>query len=119
MPRGNQDNKDHAYGSVYSPTSTLESRDSGIIGEGGGLYTHTHIVRDAHKHTHSKHTHIHTLRTHAHTHSKHTHTHTQNTRAYTLKTHAHAQNTKPCLFLRENRTQYIREQYISRIAFHV
>uniref|UniRef100_A0A674DF79 Tetratricopeptide repeat, ankyrin repeat and coiled-coil containing 2 n=1 Tax=Salmo trutta TaxID=8032 RepID=A0A674DF79_SALTR len=31
MPTGNQDNKDHAYGSVSSPTSTLESRDSGII----------------------------------------------------------------------------------------
>ncbi|XP_055746086.1 protein TANC2 isoform X6 [Salvelinus fontinalis] len=31
MPGGNQGNKDHAYGSVTSPTSTLESRDSGII----------------------------------------------------------------------------------------
>ncbi|XP_034147963.1 protein TANC2 isoform X3 [Esox lucius] len=31
IPGGNQSNKDHAYGSVTSPTSTLESRDSGII----------------------------------------------------------------------------------------
>ncbi|KAK6328230.1 hypothetical protein J4Q44_G00002080 [Coregonus suidteri] len=31
MPGDNQGNKDHAYGSVTSPTSTLESRDSGII----------------------------------------------------------------------------------------
>uniref|UniRef100_A0A674DHP6 Tetratricopeptide repeat, ankyrin repeat and coiled-coil containing 2 n=1 Tax=Salmo trutta TaxID=8032 RepID=A0A674DHP6_SALTR len=89
MPTGNQDNKDHAYGSVSSPTSTLESRDSGIIGEGDGLYTHTYAHRK------------------------------KRTRAYTLKTHAHTQNTKPCLFIRENRTQYIREQYISRIALTV
>lgn len=32
MP-GQTGNKDCAYGSVTSPTSTLESRDSGIIGE--------------------------------------------------------------------------------------
>lgn len=32
MP-GQAGNKDCAYGSVTSPTSTLESRDSGIIGE--------------------------------------------------------------------------------------
>uniref|UniRef100_A0A8C8D1J2 Protein TANC2-like n=1 Tax=Oncorhynchus tshawytscha TaxID=74940 RepID=A0A8C8D1J2_ONCTS len=31
MPGGNQGHKDHVYGSVTSPTSTLESRDSGII----------------------------------------------------------------------------------------
>lgn len=43
MP-GQAGNKDCAYGSVTSPTSTLESRDSGIIGERGGLNTHIKVL---------------------------------------------------------------------------